>query len=516
MRHIFTFVLLFYFLNLQSQSSTLQFENQNYIFNHLLIDSSNINAALKKNGKSHLSYINHVVDGNTIYMLMANIDDFGSGFLVEKIDLVNGAKVWQTKFDLRDDMNHHFPNHIFLNIDGQLEVLSFRRQDPLNPIVGWFKGTFSRHIINAETGKIISHDFGDPALPESASLFNLYSGTKIRPLDNGLYQYYYLGSNQATQTDGCSNTIFNGTGKQLSTNTYDFNLQLDKLLYSSIYGAEITVLEYYVEDSTEEFQSYISRYNTNWNKFDEKEIVLNTSKPNSAYLVQDVNGEFVIETYIESDMGKRAYKIFYFDHNLNLLDDIVLNKSYQYTYVSTVLKNNKGRLAIRTIPVIKDGEASCLAQIFLSKGSQDILLKEFYVVGKNYWVPQFVNELDNGQIMVLGFHGEIGDNSGNGKLGTTESIVMKMDAATLGITATRDLIENDQIKIFPNPASSTLHLETNSLFDRAYIYSLSGSLLASYYDVQSMDISKLPSGMFILAVFDKSKNLERRVKFVKY
>jgi Secretion system C-terminal sorting domain len=516
MKFAITFFLLFSYLAISAQSSSLQFENQNYIFNHLLIDSSTINTSLKKNGKSHLSYINHVVDGNMIFMLMANIDDFGSGFLVEKIDLDKGAKVWQTKFDLRDDVNHHFPNHIFINKAGHIEVLSYRRKDPINPVIGWFKGTFSRHIINTETGGIVSHDFGDPALPESASLLNLYSGTKIRPLDNGMYQYYYLGSNQATQTDGCSNTIFDGTGKQLSTNTYDFNLQLDKLLYSSIYGAEITVLEYYVEDSTEEFQSYISRYNTNWNKFDEKEIVLNTTKPNSAYLVQDVNGEFVIETYIESDMGKRAYKIFYFDHSLNLKDEIVLNKSFQYTYVSTVLNNNKGRLAVRSLPVIKDGIASCLTQIYLSKGSQDVLLKEFFVVGKNYWVPQFITELENGQILVLGFHAEIADNSGNGKLGTAESIVMKLDAATLGITATNDLTEKDQIKIFPNPASSTLYLDTKSFFDHAYIYSLSGNLMATYYNVQNLDISKLPQGMYILAAFDPKSKIEKRVKFIKY
>jgi len=86
--------------------------------------------------------------------------------------------------------------------------------------------------------------------------------------------------------------------------------------------------------------------------------------------------------------------------------------------------------------------------------------------------------------------------------GCTTSKVFTLYVRGQGTTATKDpaFNEND-ILIYPNPASETLHFVTEKRIDRMRIFSIDGALIQSFSKLtgQPIDISFLNPGIYLLA-----------------
>ena len=70
------------------------------------------------------------------------------------------------------------------------------------------------------------------------------------------------------------------------------------------------------------------------------------------------------------------------------------------------------------------------------------------------------------------------------------------------------------IRIYPNPASTTLNIESPVKVS-AIITSIDGKELISVPDAQSIDISTLADGMYLMKIYDENKALLQTTKFVK-
>ncbi|WDF46604.1 T9SS type A sorting domain-containing protein [Chryseobacterium sp. KACC 21268] len=80
-----------------------------------------------------------------------------------------------------------------------------------------------------------------------------------------------------------------------------------------------------------------------------------------------------------------------------------------------------------------------------------------------------------------------------------------------GYLSTTD-IKNSILKIYPNPASNTLNIETKDHFQKAEIYNINGQLMRTSR-LQEINISNLPKGNYILNVeTDNGSNSEKFIK----
>jgi hypothetical protein len=86
-------------------------------------------------------------------------------------------------------------------------------------------------------------------------------------------------------------------------------------------------------------------------------------------------------------------------------------------------------------------------------------------------------------------------------------------------TGIDDMIsETNNINIWPNPAHDILNIDNNSIFERNFtrinIYNSAGSLIMSEQYSESIDLSRLPEGAYIL-VISENERVYSRNKFIK-
>lgn len=70
------------------------------------------------------------------------------------------------------------------------------------------------------------------------------------------------------------------------------------------------------------------------------------------------------------------------------------------------------------------------------------------------------------------------------------------------------------IKVYPNPATSLIHIDA-AVKVSAVILGMDGKIAIQTSDVQTIDISNLGSGIYLLQIFDENHNLLKTDKLVK-
>ncbi len=79
-----------------------------------------------------------------------------------------------------------------------------------------------------------------------------------------------------------------------------------------------------------------------------------------------------------------------------------------------------------------------------------------------------------------------------------------------GSTGLKDLFKvNEEILVYPNPASTVLNLDQNLVFSRAVLYNMEGKIVKSipYESNLSINVSELSRGIYMLSVYNANKPL---------
>ena len=104
--------------------------------------------------------------------------------------------------------------------------------------------------------------------------------------------------------------------------------------------------------------------------------------------------------------------------------------------------------------------------------------------------------------------------------GTASGDVIKTSSVTYLANSTgidEDAISSTLISVFPNPASSVLHIASPSVFERGFIYSINGSLVKTITETElinkTIDIAELSNGNYYITL--SSGNKTSTSKFVK-
>jgi hypothetical protein len=81
-------------------------------------------------------------------------------------------------------------------------------------------------------------------------------------------------------------------------------------------------------------------------------------------------------------------------------------------------------------------------------------------------------------------------------------------------SSTKDL-EKIEVRLFPNPATDAITVDSPSSIERYEVYSAAGKLVASRGSIENptIDISDLPNGIYLFRAF--SSNGTTTKKFIK-
>ena len=137
----------------------------------------------------------------------------------------------------------------------------------------------------------------------------------------------------------------------------------------------------------------------------------------------------------------------------------------------------------------------CSAQVtveiqLISSGTQSFSVSE---TGKIYF--------DNGYLMI--------DDGDNVPFSFSISDIQKV---LFSGTTSVETIESDDIRIYPNPATTFLRISSDSINDSQYqIYSIDGRLLMSGVcrREETINISKLPKGLYLIKVDGKTFKIRK-------
>lgn len=82
------------------------------------------------------------------------------------------------------------------------------------------------------------------------------------------------------------------------------------------------------------------------------------------------------------------------------------------------------------------------------------------------------------------------------------------------LTATSQVIANNAFKIYPNPATDRLMIQSPGAISRVVIFDLGGKELLNIQNTNSVDISSLPHGNYVIQIEDENRRSESH-KFTK-
>jgi hypothetical protein len=101
---------------------------------------------------------------------------------------------------------------------------------------------------------------------------------------------------------------------------------------------------------------------------------------------------------------------------------------------------------------------------------------------------------------------------GNGCVDT--SLVFVIVDTTVTTNHVGNIISSDEIKIYPNPATSILYIDAP---EKVYVTVLTvdGKILMGQREARSLNVGELANGMYIIMVYDENNVLLKTDKFVK-
>jgi hypothetical protein len=83
-----------------------------------------------------------------------------------------------------------------------------------------------------------------------------------------------------------------------------------------------------------------------------------------------------------------------------------------------------------------------------------------------------------------------------------------------GISGVNNIVNNADVRVYPNPASSLLHIDAPEQVNVA-LYSIEGKLLLEQKDATNIDIANLANGMYMIMIYDANGLLLKTAKFAK-
>jgi len=557
-RFLLLFVVLLNFLSFEAHTQVLKYEKFEFDsiqpkWLHMAVDSSIIGDTLFVpfnsseedtilfDGWSHIGsagafWGNYTVkNGTNIYSLKYIFNNGAKGGYLESLNSETGLINWKTIWDFRTIQKMEFPENLFINSKGNIEVIGLRydaegfNESPIN-------NSLVVREFNKNTGKLLNFSYGDlkeegtkkmilPYRTSRASKFLLYS------YNENQYQYIQL----LQQKKLYNSYILDNKGKVINEKHIDIDLDLHDFKYSffdnsfqtmgnfGFIGFRHTRASGFARDS---FDIFIDLIDQNFN-IEKTKYLSDVLEDSDDYRLHWSNKDyFILEKFDEDSFGsKYLYKhsFIVFDRQFNKIETIKLqNKNGQPLDVGSPkaikLKNDKGLLVVATGYDFVYGFNSL--NFYKSDGNGFLdTLKIIKVKNKKHnIVADFVYQLDNGDILIDGR--DINENYLAGLQYLAGSWLICFNASDIGITSTQDYVSQriKTLKIYPNPANNKINVSIDdNIVGNLKIYDVLGRLVFSTYingDQKQIDISNLSKGTYSIKI-DSQNRITFTGNFIK-
>lgn len=88
-----------------------------------------------------------------------------------------------------------------------------------------------------------------------------------------------------------------------------------------------------------------------------------------------------------------------------------------------------------------------------------------------------------------------------------ENIILDSTLVTSGV----DKIEKSKFAVYPNPANDRIHIASDDEIKSVKIFEMDGRLISTYYNVESIDVSMISRGMYIIEIVTAKGNRFEKV-----
>lgn len=222
----------------------------------------------------------------------------------------------------------------------------------------------------------------------------------------------------------------------------------------------------------------------------------------------DMNSENVIRAIgRHSEFSGSANDMVFarFDASGNIISDETVIFGAPNGTATAIQADGKMVFAGSYINVVEGNGTNCFFRRLNPDGSHDMSFGD-----NGYFTVAFssgnehVNTLKLGPNNKIYFAGHARGASFNWRMGRLNS----------GSTLETKAFESDKMTIYPNPVIGHLEIKTNFAVRESKIYDFQGKLIQTTNGMKTIDVSELPSGMYILSV-TSSDDENFRAKFVK-
>jgi hypothetical protein len=517
--------------SVDAQLKQLNFIDYNAKWTHLAYDQTYFVPGVS-NGYSHLFMhsCTPVVEGDYLYTLSVNGDDFFQGGFLEKISIKDGKLMWARSFDLRNSDRKEFPINLIIDENKNIRIFSYRQIEN-GPKYFWTKSNASTYIFNQD-GNLLEHSYTEnndttkfPIINHYFNFIPLYSYNKGNNIQ-------YIDKTQSSgRTLNYTNYILSLEGQKMEANTISIPY---KYYYRADYSMKLLDEDHFINliysadksrfpDSIEVVMQLLDRKLNLLKSFDLFPIIGKAEM----YGIVDAHDDRILfsspKDFFTIGSGPRSPGTLIYS-TLNSNGQLLEKVSFQTNKYSNsrciLLKNEKGCLLFVSE---KTEDGINILSILKSDGKGTLnLVKTLILENPNHFMEvQSIKQFDNSDILIST---SIVDKDTSSIYANNNFMAhILFSAKDLALTVkNNEYSSKDKISISPNPATTSISIKSDDEFSNSVIKYISSEGHILYKDTKTihigqnqMDCAFLAPGVYHIRITNQVGKLIHQSNFVK-
>lgn len=471
-----------------------------------------------------------VVDNDTIYLFLnyfqrelENGKNYGyCGYVVKKLNRVNGEKYWEIKRKYKEFGNRRILSQPSFE-NGTIQIALYDESHAIGINTIWYECYPAHIVINKQSGNIIDSNYLDKSnaqLPKLRS-FGDYTltGTTRSPLllkNDAGYSHFrkWIGELQVSKISTMGNLI------SLDSIEYpEYKFGYWDLRFGNAENDSLWLILLSKSQNWSDMQVLFSKYDNDLKLDTTYDVSEHFAFPITDAALYEFDRDYymVATNYIDQIAKTEKFSVYLFNQNANFLDSISytfrpgIDDIIRYAGIFPIVDRINNRLLLSQSRQDKLTESTYF-DLYANDGDTIKTIKRIEVEGiKDHFRTYYSTMLDNGDILL--YYQQFKDLSSSGD--RWYSWVM-LDGQKMNIiSGTKDVeIVKNKLKLYPNPTSGILKIDLLELPASIKISDMNGHMIKQINNiVNEVNISDFPVGMYIFDI--RNKEMSERHKIVK-
>ncbi|MBK8735163.1 MAG: hypothetical protein IPL98_04440 [Saprospiraceae bacterium] len=484
------------------------------------------------NGYSHLFMHScaPVTDGEYLYTLSVNAEEFFQGGLLEKVSIKDGKLVWARSFDLRNSKSREFPINLFIDENKNIRIYSYR-EIPNRTMYFWSKSNASTYVFDQD-GNLLKHAYTEDSDSTKFPIINhFFNSIPLYSYNNENSIQYIKKSQSVGNSFQCTNYILSLEGQKIESRSfsipYQYYYRADNSMTLLNENRFVNLIHSANKKQfADSIQLVLQLFDRKLNHIKSIDI-LPTIGISDFYGVVDANQDRILIsspkdyfTIFPSTRVPASLVYSIIDTHGNLIEKVTYQTN-QYTEVKCVLLKNENACLLFVSERTDEGIKSFYILKSDGKGTFK-LLKTLTLENPNQFMSvQFVSQFENSDILIST---SISDpDSSSIYVNNNFLSHILLSGKDLGLTVkNNEYSSKDKISISPNPATTSISIKSDDEFSNSVIEYISSEGHILYKDTKTihigqnqMDCAFLAPGVYHIRITNQVGKLIHQSNFVK-